>query len=146
MSNAKWSSWGSKPKRQPKMSSFALQWNLGLKPSHTQRESRRIQREPQCELVEYSFALGIHVGDSRWPCRFQVVYVNFVCVGQSTRTRFSVEYGLMQKKYTPDANNSNHFQLCVVINSNYINFASWVFGFIIFHLRQCIIFAQRIPA
>ena len=30
--------------------------------------------------------LGLH-----WPCRFHIVYVNFLCVGYTTRTRFPVE-------------------------------------------------------
>ena len=35
-------------------------------------------------------ALGLH-----WPCRFHVVFVNFICIGRPTQTQFLVEYGLI---------------------------------------------------
>ena len=37
---------------------------------------------------------GVGAGVGRWACTFHVVYVNFICVGHPTQTRFSVEYGL----------------------------------------------------
>ena len=51
----------------------------------TQRQALQTQREPCAPNLR----LGLH-----WPCRFHVVCVNFIGVGQPTRTQFPVEYGL----------------------------------------------------
>ena len=50
---------------------------------------------PQRQSVEYRWRWVPNARFSRWPCTFHVVYVNFICVGHQTQTRFSVEYGLL---------------------------------------------------
>ena len=44
--------------------------------------------------VEYRWRWVPNAKVLRWPCRFYVVYVNFICVRHPTQTCFSVEYGL----------------------------------------------------
>ena len=49
---------------------------------------------PRRQSVEYRWRLVPNAKSSCWACTFHVVYVNFICVGHPTQTRFSVEYGL----------------------------------------------------
>ena len=49
---------------------------------------------PRRQSVEYRWRWVPNAKFSRWACTFRVVYVNFICVGHPTQTRFSVEYGL----------------------------------------------------
>ena len=68
-----------------------------LKLLRAQRDPQFIQRDPlyaQREQVECGSRWVPSCWGSRWACRFHVVCVNFICIGQPTQTRFSVEYGL----------------------------------------------------
>ena len=49
---------------------------------------------PRRQSVEYRWRWAFWRWGWRWACTFHVVYVNFICVGHPTQTRFSVEYGL----------------------------------------------------
>ena len=49
---------------------------------------------PRRQPVEYRWRWAFWRWGWRWACTFHVVYVNFICVGHPTQTRFSVEYGL----------------------------------------------------
>ena len=44
--------------------------------------------------MEYRWHWVPNATFSHWACTFHVVYINFICVGHPTQTRFSVEYGL----------------------------------------------------
>ena len=52
---------------------------------------------PRCQSVEHRWRWAFWRWGWRWACTFHVVYVNFICVGHPTQTRFSVEYGLMME-------------------------------------------------
>ena len=62
--------------------------------------------------VEYRWRWVPNATFSRWARTFHVVYVNFICIGHPTQTRFSVEYGLntsLGPKYPPpQGNQSSH--------------------------------------
>ena len=49
---------------------------------------------PRRQSVEYRWRWAFWRWGWRWACTFHVVYVNFICVGHPTQTRFLVEYGL----------------------------------------------------
>ena len=49
---------------------------------------------PRRQSVEYRWRWAFWRWGWRWACTFHVVYVNFLCLGHQTQTRFSVEYGL----------------------------------------------------
>ena len=49
---------------------------------------------PRRQSVEYRWHWAFWHWGWHWACTFHVVYVNFICVGHPTQTRFSVEYGL----------------------------------------------------
>ena len=49
---------------------------------------------PLRQSVEYRWGWVFWRWGWCWPCTFHVVYVNFICVGHPTQTRFLVEYGL----------------------------------------------------
>ena len=49
---------------------------------------------PRRQSVEYRWRWAVWRSGWRWAFTFHVVYVNFICVGHPTQTRFSVEYGL----------------------------------------------------
>ena len=49
---------------------------------------------PRRQSMEYRWRWLFWRWGFGWPCTFHVVYVNFICVGHPTQTRFSVEYGL----------------------------------------------------
>ena len=48
----------------------------------------------RCQSVEYRWRWAFWRWGWRLACTFHVVYVNFICVGHTTQTRFSVEHGL----------------------------------------------------
>ena len=49
---------------------------------------------PRCQSVEYRWRWAFWRWAWHWACTFHVVYVNFICVGHPTQTRFLVKYGL----------------------------------------------------
>ena len=49
---------------------------------------------PRHQSVEYRWHWAFWHWGWCWACTFYVVYVNFICIGHPTQTRFSVEYGL----------------------------------------------------
>ena len=90
----------------PRRQNFALEiptcWYLGanakckicVTPNTKYKICVTPDANPRRQSVEYRWRWVRNAIFSRWPCTFHVVYVNFICVGHPTQTRFSVEYGL----------------------------------------------------
>ena len=87
----------------PRRQNFALEiptcwYILALPPTPIPNANPKIcvtpDTNPRRQSMEYRWRWAFWHWGWRWACTCHVVYVNFLCVGHPTQTRFSVEYGL----------------------------------------------------